>query len=89
MSKSKCSVVAGGTKCWYDEQALLHREDGPAVEHPAGHKAWYRNGQLHREDGPAVEFPGGGVEWWLNGKECTQEQIDIITLAEFGRKANE
>lgn len=25
---------------------LFHRDDGPAVEHPSGHKEWYRNGEF-------------------------------------------
>ena len=46
----------------------LHREDGPAREHPDGTKEWCLNGQRHREDGPAVEWPDGTKEWWLNGR---------------------
>lgn len=44
---------------------VLHREDGPAIIHPDGYKAWYRYGKRHREDGPAVEHPNGEKQWWL------------------------
>ncbi len=46
---------------------LLHREDGPAVEHADGSKEWWVSGQQHREDGPAIERAGGSKEWWVNG----------------------
>ena len=46
----------------------FHREDGPAIEHADGSKAWYLNGKLHRDDGPAVEWANGYKEWCLNGK---------------------
>ncbi len=47
---------------------VLHREDGPAIEHVNGTKEWYVNGELHREDGPAIEFDGGQKRWFKNGK---------------------
>ena len=50
------------------ECTVLHREDGPAVEHANGRKDWYLNGKLHREDGPAIEYTNGTKEWYLNGK---------------------
>ena len=28
---------------WYNEQDQLHREDGPAIEHANGDKAWLRS----------------------------------------------
>jgi len=46
----------------------LHREVGPAVIYPNGHKQWRINGEKHREDGPAVEQSNGTKEWWVNGK---------------------
>jgi hypothetical protein len=30
-------------------------------------------------------YADGTEEWWLNGVQCTQEQIDILILAKFGR----
>ena len=46
---------------------ILHREDGPAIEHANGTKSWWVNGNLHREDGPAIEYADGSKEWYLNG----------------------
>lgn len=53
---------------WY-EKGLIHREDGPAVEHfDRWFKKWYRHGILHREDGPAVECLNGNSEWYFDGR---------------------
>jgi hypothetical protein len=43
-----------GSRQWY-LNGKLHREEGPAVEHPNGNFEWYLQGKLHRTDGPAVE----------------------------------
>jgi len=56
-----------GNRYWYNQNGLLHREDGPAVEWIDGTKEWYRNGLLHREDGPASEWADGTKEWYRNG----------------------
>ena len=57
-----------GNKYYYKDKAkpILHRLDGPAVEHDDGYKEWYKNGYLHREDGPAIEHPNGRKEWYIN-----------------------
>ena len=60
-------VYDNGTKHWY-LNGNLHREDGPACEHPDGTKYWYLNDKLHREDGPAVERADGTKLWYLNDK---------------------
>jgi hypothetical protein len=57
----------------------LHREDGPAVEWPAGTKEWYLNGKRHRVDGPAIEWGDGTWSWYLNGKQLTEEQFNEAT----------
>ena len=44
-----CKVLENGTKEWYLNGELRHREDGPAVENSDGDKFWYLNGKLHRE----------------------------------------
>ena len=61
-----------GSKFWY-LNGKQHREDGPAVEYPAGDKHWFLNGKRHREDGPAVETCSGAKFWFLNGQEYTEE----------------
>jgi hypothetical protein len=76
--KSKIMASSCGTKHWYDENGLLHREDGPAVEYSNGSKVWYKNGRLHREDGPAIEWADGKKEWWVYGKRYTEEDIEKL-----------
>ena len=57
----------------------LHREDGPAIEHPSGTKCWYINGKLHREDGPAIEHANGYKIWYINDVELTEQQFNERT----------
>ena len=40
MIKYEVRVYSNGDKSWY-LNGKLHREDGPAVEHADGYKAWY------------------------------------------------
>ena len=51
----------------------LHREDGPAYEHPSGFKSWYFNDERHRIGGPAIECPDGSKSWWLDGMDYSEE----------------
>ena len=62
----KLKIYKSGFKSWR-LNGKLHREDGPAIEHPDGTKEWRLNDKLHREDGPAIERPDGSEEWWKNG----------------------
>ena len=48
------------------KNGLLHREDGPAIEHSIGYSAWYLKGKKHRIDGPALIWINGDKEWWVN-----------------------
>jgi len=54
----------------------LHRENGPAVEHSNGSKAWYINGKRHREDGPSCEWDNGDRFWHLNGIRHSEEEFN-------------
>ena len=47
--------------------AILHREDGPAKEYVNGYKAYFKDGKLHRVDGPTVEFNNLPCSFWKNG----------------------
>jgi len=58
---------------YYDHNKELHREDGPAIEHADGSKAWYIDGKRHRMDGPAIEYANGGKEWWVDGKRHKED----------------
>jgi len=59
-----------GNKYYYKDKAktILHRLDGPAVEHASGDRSWYVNGKLHRLDGPAIEWANGDKAWYVNGR---------------------
>jgi hypothetical protein len=52
----------------YEINEILHRENGPAVEHTNGDKYWYLYGRSHREDGPASEYANGNKYWFIDGK---------------------
>jgi len=43
--------------------AVLHREDGPAKEYVNGYKAYFKDGKLHG----TVEFAGKICSTWNNG----------------------
>jgi hypothetical protein len=63
--------VDDGSTYWYawpGTVRTLHRLGGPAIEHAAGYRAWYQNGQLHRTDGPAVENADVYRKWYQNGQ---------------------
>ena len=68
MEEQYIHVHSDGSKFYYKDKVktILHRLDGPAVEHDDGYKEWYRDGYLHREDGPAIEHPNGRKEWYIN-----------------------
>jgi len=66
-----CTTDADGTREWRldGEQALLHREGGPAVEYADGSMEWYIRGERHREDGPAIFISAyGSASWCIRGQ---------------------
>ena len=73
-----------GNKYWYNNEWLLHRLDGPAIERVNGSKVWYVNGKLHRLDGPAVEWQNDYRAWYVNGKKYSEKSFNKI----FGRYKN-
>jgi hypothetical protein len=60
-------IFENGTKRWYNDNRLRHREDGPAVQYKSGTNFWYINGKLHRINGPAVDDIHY-KKWFVNGK---------------------
>jgi antitoxin component YwqK of YwqJK toxin-antitoxin module len=68
MKEYRITVSNFGTRWYKLGTNQLHREDGPAFEHPDGTKEWYLNGECHREGGPAAELSDGTKYWYLNGK---------------------
>ena len=66
--KYRVGVDRHGTRRYYNDAGLLHRDDGPAVVWRSGSVQWWLNGQLHRDVGPAIEYvDGSSKEWWLHG----------------------
>lgn len=47
---------------------LLHRVDGPAIEHADGTRYWYVNGKRHRTDGPSTEYSNGTKLWYIDDR---------------------
>jgi hypothetical protein len=71
-------IDESGTKCWYNSNRELHREDGPAMEFTSGSKVWFKNGKLHREDGPAMEWLDGDKDWYINGEIASESEKTLI-----------
>jgi hypothetical protein len=67
-----------GDKFYYSDKAMtvLHRDDGPAIEHADDYKIWYINDKIHREDGPAIEYANGSKSWYLNDEALTEKQFN-------------
>lgn len=62
-----------GSKAWYDDQDQYHNDNGPAIIHSSGYKAWYVNGIRHNDNGPAAIWPNGKKHWYINGIRLTEE----------------
>ena len=56
-----------GTRKYFNQRGVYHREDGPAIVYADNTKVWYQNGVLHREDGPAIVRSNGATAWYRNG----------------------
>ena len=48
-----------------NDQFLIHREDGPAIEWSDGEKHYYINGKLHRENGPAIYWEDKYKQYYM------------------------
>lgn len=73
--KYRIVVATSGTRCYYDNENRIHREDGPAVETHNGTTMWYIHGIRHRVDGPAIERYNGTKEWYVNGTRLSEEEF--------------
>jgi len=65
----KCGAVLD----YRDNNKILHREDGPAIEFTSGTKHWHINGKRHRLDGPARVWSIGYTQYYINGRCYTKE----------------
>jgi len=84
----KCIIDEDGNKFWENENGLLHREDGPAIEWASGIKEWFVEGKRHRENEAAYEGLNGYKLYWLNGKKIEEKDLPWprCTIDEFGNK---
>ena len=48
--KSKPEINHRGNKIWKLPNSKQHREDGPAVTFPGGHKVWYLDNAQHTKE---------------------------------------
>jgi hypothetical protein len=67
-----------GNTYYYNEDHVLHREDGPAITHADGTFFWILNGLNHRVGAPAVKFTNGSEWWYLNGRLHREDGPAII-----------
>lgn len=73
---------------YIDDNQLLHREDGPAIEYVSGpfegHKVWMIHGKYHRIDGPAIEFYNNENYYWIDDEKYSfEEWQEIIKYKAF------
>lgn len=54
-----------GTKRYRNDEVLLHRLDGPAIEYKDGTKFWIINGKHHRNIDPAIEWTKENKQWFF------------------------
>lgn len=71
--ESTMTTGNNGDKYWKDQEDILHREDGPALEYADGSNEWFVHGERHREDGPAFEYADGFKEWYLHNKRHRED----------------
>ena len=87
MSSPMMTIERCKDRISYYADGVLHRDDGPAIEHRSGIVVWYSHGVRHRADGPAMIFPAlysaatptsGFHRWFLNGVEYSEEEYNMI-----------
>jgi hypothetical protein len=78
-------------KIHLDDDGLIHREDGPAVEYDNGDKSWMVHGERHRLDGPAVVFHHSPErnQYWINGQMYTEGEFKLTSFILLGNKVND
>lgn len=54
----------------YDDNNLVHCDDGPAIYYPNGSLAYYNHGKKHNLNGPAI-ICGKSEEYFVNGIKCS------------------
>ena len=68
---------------YYFMDDMLHREDGPAVEHVSGTKIWWIRGKIHNIHGPAIIYPDGQTRFYINDELVSERQFIEQKLTNF------
>jgi len=78
---------------YFDENGLMHRDDGPAIEpiDDGYFGMWCQHGKAHREDGPAITGIDSGIDiHCLNGRmfvnEETVHRVKAITSLDVDKQ---
>lgn len=71
-------IEINGDLFYLNNNGLLDRNDGPAIEFANGDKYWFSNGRIHKDDGPAFISSTGVKEYWIRGKRALGEEIRNI-----------
>lgn len=66
---AKCFINHQGTKAYYNDDDVIHREDGPAIITLSGRVVWCHTERWHREDGPAWDLSNGYKRWYNKDKK--------------------
>lgn len=66
-----------------NENGLLHRVDGPAIEWNNGDKSYFLNGMRHRTDGPAMVSHNGVFAWYLDGEVYSKKDFLKLTKTQY------
>jgi hypothetical protein len=64
-------------KIWTDDDGLLHRDNGPAIQMKNGKQEWFKHGKRHRLDGPAIiykNYDNDNNKWWIEDQEYSKDQ---------------
>ena len=71
--------IQKNSRLWFDDDYMVSRLYGPAVDNCVGSYTWYKNGKIHREDGPAILYSDGWItEFYLNDVRYDKEEYEII-----------
>lgn len=83
------STDESGVERTFNDEGQLHSEDNwPAVYHPNGYRAWYKNDKLHNSEGPAVVYPDGRIRYYVDGKPVSEEEHTKQMFASIPKRAN-
>jgi hypothetical protein len=72
------SIQEGKSQRWFDEQGLLHRENGPAVEYADGGGEWWIHGHRQTKNGQSTIVTPCGTQIWVIDDQLHRDQEPAI-----------